>query len=81
MATPSRVDQLLQLTDVIWTAASFAVFFLQEDASTAASSAGRQPALFPQFRTDSGRSVQQAAESAAVSPSPAGRPYAFLLAG
>jgi hypothetical protein len=36
MATPSRVDQLLQLTEVIWTAASFAVCFLQEVASTAA---------------------------------------------
>ena len=34
MATPSRLDQLLQLTEVIWTAASFAVFFLQAVAST-----------------------------------------------
>ena len=37
MATPSRVDQLLQRTEVIQTDASFAVFFLQAVASTASS--------------------------------------------
>ena len=40
--------------------------------------AGRQLALFPRFRTDSGRSVQQTVESAAVSPPRAGSPHPFL---
>ena len=35
MATPSRVDQLLQLTEVIQTDASLATFLLQSVASTA----------------------------------------------
>ena len=37
MATSSRVGQLLQLTDVTLTAASFAVFFMQAVASPACS--------------------------------------------
>jgi len=41
MATPSRVGQLLQVTEVIHTDASFAAFFLQAVASTAASLDGR----------------------------------------
>ena len=51
---------------------------LAEVASPAANSLHELAALFPRFRADSGRSVQQAAESAEVSPPPSGRPHPFL---
>jgi len=50
---------------------------LTEDASPAANSLHELAALFPRFRADSGRSVQQAAESAEVTPPPEGRPRPF----
>jgi hypothetical protein len=76
MGTSSRVGQLLQLTEVIQTEATCDNCFVQSVASTAANSLHELAALFPRFRADSGRSVQQAAESAEVSPPLAGKPTA-----
>jgi hypothetical protein len=66
------------MTEVTATAATCDICFVQAVASPAANSLHELAALFPQFRADSGRSVQQAAESAEVSPPPSGRPHPFL---
>ena len=44
MGTSSRVDQLLELTELTWVAASFAVFFLLAVASTERRIQGRYTA-------------------------------------